>query len=916
MLRSMSGGLAILVVCGWMLCVDPLRADDAPGYRLPPDELVKIIDAPTSESVILAPDHTRMLLMNRVSWPPISFIARPFLKLAGTRVDPEWSTVRRTSQYTELSIQDVAVGAQPKVLSTLPGLQPPIWSPDGKRFAYAVDGPGGMQLWIGVAADGTVRPVPNIRLTDVMGPAVRWTAGGKGMLVRLVPDERGAPPALEAAVDTGPVIQESLGQKAKASTYQDLLKSPGDEALFDYYAPCQLATIDLDTLEVTKVGQPSIVSFASVSPDGRYMRVTRLKKPYSYRVPASRFPRSTELVELATGKTLKTISDIKKPSFTSSNGVPTGGRSHEWNPLAPATLIWLEAMDGGDPQAKARYRDRILSLAAPFDGEPKEILKLTQRVSDVDFTTTPGEVLITESSSSRGWQTVTLLNLDDPDETRRVLFDLSSKDAYRDPGRAVRTMTPDGQSVVLKDGNVLFYSGVGSTPKGDFPFLDQLDTATGELRRLFRSPPGAYETFVAFVPGNRQTIITNHQDPRSPPNYFLKKLAAAAPPVLLASVGGEESDVPPPPPVAIPLDAKPDSSDKSGDTRDADESPRRKAKKAPPPHSTIPTPAAADTIGPITNFSDPHPQVTNCSKQLLTYQRADGVPLSATLYLPPGYDPASGQKLPVIVHAYPREYSNADVAGQVRGSPHKFTRFYGASPIMFLTRGYAVMMDTAMPVVGSPRKMNDTFVEQITADAEAAKKTIVDLGIGDPDRMLVTGHSYGAFMTANLLAHTELFASGIACSGAYNRTLTPFGFQNEPRTFWEATETYSKMSPFMYAQKVNEPILLIHGQADNNSGTFPIQSERFYEAVAGTGGTARLVLLPHESHGYASRESILHQLAEMTEWADRYVKNRKTPTSPGKTPKGRSTAAEDRPDPRGSTPPKAADPAPTNAAGA
>ncbi len=896
MSRSLFGAVCF-VVCSYFLAAGPLaRAEDVPGYRLPPDELVKIIDAPTSESVLLSPDHRKMLLMDRVSWPPISFIARPFLKLAGTRVDPEWSTVRRTAQYTSLAIQDAAIGAAPRVISTLPGLQPPVWSPDSQRFAFTVDGPGGMQLWIGEASDGSVRPVPNLRLTDVMGSAFRWTAGGKALLVRLIPEERGAPPALEPATAIGPVIQESLGQRAKASTYQDLLKSPHDEALFDYYAPCQLATIDIATLKVTTVGESGIVTVASVSPDGNYIRLTRLKKPYSYRVPASRFPRTTELVELATGKTLKSISDIKKPSFTTTNGVPTGGRSHEWNPLAPASLIWLEAMDGGDPETRARYRDRILSLDAPFDGEPREVLKLTQRVSSIDYTSNAGEVLITESSASRGWQTVTMLRLDDPQASRRVLFDLSSRDAYRDPGRPVRTRTPDGQSVILREGDLVYYTGVGSTPEGDLPFLDQLNVETGELRRLFRSPAGAYETFIAFAPDDRQTIITNYQDPKSPPNYFLKRLAAPAEPVLLVAARDDDADAPPPPPVAILLEDRMDEVRRQPSSRTADDSPRRTARKAPPPHSTIPAPAAAETIGALTSFADPHPQVTNCSKQLLTYQRADGVPLSATLYLPPGYDPESGEKLPVILHAYPREYANAEVAGQVRGSPHRFTRFYGASAVMFLTQGYAVMMDTAMPVVGPSRKMNDTFVEQITADAEAAKKTVVDMGIADPDRMLVTGHSYGAFMTANLLAHTDLFASGIACSGAYNRTLTPFGFQNEPRTFWEATETYTRMSPFFHAHKLKKPILLIHGQADNNSGTFPIQSERFYEAIAGTGGTARLVLLPHESHGYASRESILHQLAEMTAWADRYVKNRKLPTKVDDKPKPADATAEPKSD--------------------
>lgn len=130
-------------------------------------------------------------------------------------------------------------------------------------------------------------------------------------------------------------------------------------------------------------------------------------------------------------------------------------------------------------------------------------------------------------------------------------------------------------------------------------------------------------------------------------------------------------------------------------------------------------------------------------------------------------------------------------------------------------------------------------------------------------------------MTANLLAHSDLFRAGIARSGAYNRTLTPFGFQSERRTFWEAPEMYAKVSPFWYADKIKEPILLIHGEADNNQGTFPIQSERMFAAIRGNGGTARLVMLPLEAHGYAAKESTEHTLFEMVQWFDKWVKNAK-----------------------------------------
>jgi dipeptidyl aminopeptidase/acylaminoacyl peptidase len=280
----------------------------------------------------------------------------------------------------------------------------------------------------------------------------------------------------------------------------------------------------------------------------------------------------------------------------------------------------------------------------------------------------------------------------------------------------------------------------------------------------------------------------------------------------------------------------------------------------------------------LTHFRDPAPQLTSLKKELIKYQRDDGVPLSGTLYLPPDYK--EGTRLPLIVWAYPLEYSDPATAGQIRSSPYMFTRFFGASQLLFVTRGYAVLDNATMPVVGDPETMNNTYVEQISTAARAAIEVLDKKGIIDPRRVGVGGHSYGAFMTANLLAHTDLFAAGIARSGAYNRSLTPFGFQTERRSYWEALDLYIKMSPFTYANKINEPILLIHGEADNNSGTFPIQSERLFQAINGNGGTARLVMLPHESHGYLARESVLHVLAEMFDWADLYIKNR--PVSNGR----------------------------------
>jgi dipeptidyl aminopeptidase/acylaminoacyl peptidase len=285
----------------------------------------------------------------------------------------------------------------------------------------------------------------------------------------------------------------------------------------------------------------------------------------------------------------------------------------------------------------------------------------------------------------------------------------------------------------------------------------------------------------------------------------------------------------------------------------------------------------------LTWFPDPHPQLTGMEKRLMSYDRGDGVLLTGWLHLPPGYDQTRDGALPTVIWAYPLDYGDAATAGQVRGTTERFTRLTASEPIWFVLRGYAVLQGATMPVIGDPETMNDTYVEQISAAAAAHIRALTDQGITDPRRIAVGGHSYGAFMTANLLAHTDLFTAGIARSGAYNRSLTPFGFQTERRNFWEVPAVYDRVSPFRYADKISAPLLLIHGERDANSGTFPIQSERLFQAIQGTGGTARLVILPYENHGYIARESVLHMLAEQFSWLERWLAE----------PRGEAAAAAD-----------------------
>jgi len=505
------------------------------------------------------------------------------------------------------------------------------------------------------------------------------------------------------------------------------------------------------------------------------------------------------------GNLVHTIADLPLADEVPMRGVATGVRSIEWQALKPATLVWVEALDEGNPEKTVPNRDKIMVISAPFRTSPKEITRIKHRYGGIDWLEKEGTALLTERDWKRKWITTYLINVDKPEASPQKVFDRNRQDRYNDPGRPVYRVTETGEYVVKLDEDNIYLSGRGASPQGDRPFLDRMNLKTMETFRLFRSGENCYETFVAIIP-NSSSIITSYETKTEPPNYYLRDL----------------------------------------------KSNERKA---------------------LTNFKDPAPQLTGIKKQLIKYTREDGVELSGTLYLPPDYK--EGEKRPMVLWAYPREFNDPKIAGQVSGSPNRFTFYRGYSQLFFVTQGYVLLDGAQMPVVGDPKTMNDTFREQLVANAKAAIDKVDEMGYIDRNRVGVGGHSYGAFMTANLLAHCDLIAAGIARSGAYNRTLTPFGFQNERRTLWEAPELYFYISPFMHAHKINEPILLIHGEADNNSGTFPIQSRRLYHGLKGHGAIVRLVMLPNESHGYRARESTLHVLAEQFEWFDKYVKNKK-----------------------------------------
>ncbi|MGB7297034.1 MAG: prolyl oligopeptidase family serine peptidase [Candidatus Aminicenantales bacterium] len=781
-------------------------------YKRPPQEVIDILDAPPTPLISMSPAGDIMALIERQSMPSIAQVSQPILRLAGIRITPATSSRQTLMFNTGISLKNLKTGAIQKI-DFPDGMKFtfPAWAPDGGAMALLRYLDEGVELWVVDVKTGAVKALTPAVINAVT-TSFGWLPDSRRLYVSLVPEDRGPVPE-PPRVPIGPNIQETAGQFTKAATYQDLLKTAFDEALFDHYATAQLALVDIAGGPPRKIGRPGIFADVSSSPDLRYILVNRLKRPYSYSVPLYGFARAYEVWDME-GNLVHLLADLPPAENVPINGVPTGPRDVDWMTHKSSTLIWVEALDGGDPEKEVPFRDQYMTLPAPFKESSRSVLRLKERASGLGYFrrsgltyfATPGLALASEYTWKKRWRTTYLVDLDRPEVIPKKWFDLSTQDRYNDPGTPVMTTLRNGQSVILQDKDWIYLDGSGSSPQGDHPFLDRMNIKTMKKERLFHCQDAAYETFVDFFMDSRSKIITSFETQTDPPNYCIYDL-------------------------------------------------KTKKRKA------------------LTEFADPAPQLTGIKKKRIQYKRDDGVDLSGTLYLP--LDRKPDERLPVVVWAYPIEYTDPSTAGQVRGSVNRFTYYRGSSHLFFITQGYAILDGAEMPIIGDPKTVNDTFVKQLVANAAAAIKTLDEFGVGDPHRVGIGGHSYGAFMTANVLAHCDLFAAGIARSGAYNRTLTPFGFQSERRTLWEATETYVKMSPFMHAEKINEPILLIHGEADNNSGTFPIQSERLYAALKGFGTTTRLVMLPNESHGYIARESILHVLAEMFEWFDKYVKNRK-----------------------------------------
>lgn len=791
------------------------KAQDNSTYQKPPKEITDIVENSLDRSVSISGKGNYLIVLEKPSYPSIKELSAPFLKLGGIRVDPQTNGNKKSTLYSKLIIKDLR-NEKEVSLTGLPKsyqVSDVSFSPDENSIAFALSTEKEIQLWIAYLPTLQAKRLTNFALNDTYGRLYQWSPSGETILAKFIVDNRKEEPTKENS-SSGPIIQENLGRTSPARTYQDLLKNQYDETLMDFYLTAQMKMVYLNG-QAVNFNRPGIYSKFDFSPDGNFIMLWTIEKPYSYTVPLSYFPNTTEIVDkygkLVKKLTSNPLSDNLPIGF---DAVIIGPREFSWRNDKPQTYIWVQAQDGGDPSTRVSVRDIIYMQDVNPSSKPVKLTECYLRFNDIVWGDDQIAIVTERWWKTRGERRVFIKpgNL----SYRVNLWDRYYEDTYNDPGKFVTVKNEYNKDVLLLEYNPvrrvadpnnvnIFSISEGASPQGNRPFLLQFNVKSKLTDTIFRSKAPFYEKPLFF--DNRDKLIISRESVIEPTNYFAVELR------------------------------------------------RNKSTQ-------------------ITYFPNPNPQLFGIEKKQINYKRADNLNLTADLYLPKNYNTTQG-RLPMLMWAYPREFKTASSAGHVKGSPYQFTKISWASPVFWVTQGFAVLDNVDMPIVGeSNDQPNDTFIEQLTANATAAIKKVTDLAIADPKRIAVGGHSYGAFMTANLLAHTNLFAAGIARSGAYNRTLTPFGFQAEERTYWESPDIYKSMSPFSYADKIKTPLLLIHGEADDNSGTFPMQSERFYSALKGHGATTRLVFLPSEAHSYKAKESVLHMLWEMDTWLKTYVRDK------------------------------------------
>ena len=770
-------------------------------YKKPADYLTKIFDTPNSPTLVFAKLSNLAVEINYQRYQTLEQLAEPSIKLAGIELSTRLNS--ETDKYPIKMITFFDIETQTRRKVELPNsikIRDFRFNGDYSKLAATHETENGIKLLIIDVQTGNIKYLDNVLINDVFGnSSVAWLDDNKTLLVKTIPARKKL--EIKSNIPKSPIIESTAGKKSTLRTYQNLLKNSQDEKLFDYYFTSQLALVNSKNGKLKKIGEPAIYTHVVASPNNKYLLISKINKPYSYQVPHYYFPQ-TYLVMNMKGKLVKELSNQPLQDLIPIGGIRIEPRSYQWQPLQPASIVWTEALDGGDPKNKVDNRDKIMRLSAPFASEAEELFRTKNRFAGIQWSAIKDELIYYEYNRDKLWLYTYLFNIED--KKAELLFERSNNDNYNDPGDLVTEKTENGFNVFIKKKNKIYLTNnKGASKEGNYPFLAEFDLQTKEQKILFQCQEGYYETIRTFINKDLSKIVIKSENTETWPNYYIVDL----------------------------------------NTNNREQ---------------------------ITHYQNPYPEIANLSSELIYYTREDSVLLSGKLYLPPNYK--KGERLPLILHAYPQEYIDASTAGQVSETANSYPKFSNTSNKYLALEGYAVLENASIPIIGDPETVNDTFIKQLNSSVKAAIDYLAEKEIIDPERVGCIGHSYGAFMVANILANSDLCAVGVAKSGAYNRTLTPFGFQSERRTFWEAKEFYLQVSPFMSADKINEPLLLIHGENDPNPGTFPIQSKRLYHALKGNGGISRLVILPLEGHGYYARKSNLHVLTEIIEWFDKYLK--------------------------------------------
>ena len=780
-------------------------------YQKPSSEILNLVEYERPPSVVYDSDKNFMLFLYRDNYKSIEDLSQEELRLAGLRINPKTNIGSRITYYNNIKIKNlknkrseiediIGIPSNPKIANI-------NWSPNQKNIAFTNTSSDGVKLWVLNLESRSLVKLSDLKLNSNIRDVINWLNDSE-ILIKVIPENKKELIDQSNIVPLGPTISSNDGENAQNRTYQDLLKNKTDEFNFEQLVTSDIYKVSLDGKN-RKWLDADMFTDISPSPDGEFVMVSNIKKPFSYIVTYGRFPKSTNIYDNE-GMLVSNLVDVPLIEELPQGfmAVRTGKRNFSWRMDKPSTITYIVALDNGDPSKEAEYRDELFELDAPFAGNGNTIFKSINRLSGIIWGNKTTAVAIDYWIKNRNEKTY-LFNPSDINQKPIIMYDRNYQDTYSDPGSFITERNSFNKNVLKMDSNNLILMGDGYSEKGQFPFVDRLNIDNLTTKRIYESIyTDKLENLVDFDV-NKNQLLVRIESKNDYPNYYFKDL---------------------------------------------------NGKK----------------ITRITDFNNPFEQLSKVDKQVITYKRNDGVELSGVLYLPIGYDKTSKEKMPMIMWAYPREFKDKTSAGQNTNNPNEFTYPYYGSMVYWVNKGYVVLDNASFPIIGEDMtEPNDDFRNQLVENARAAINAVSNLGYIDKNRVAVGGHSYGAFMVANLLSHSNLFAAGIARSGAYNRTLTPFGFQSEERSYWEAPDLYYTMSPFMHADKMKTPLLLIHGEDDNNSGTYPMQSQRYFNALKGLGAVVRLVMLPKESHGYSSKESIYHVLWEQDQWLEKYVKNKK-----------------------------------------